>query len=211
MGSRLPALTRAQFRQRLLRCLPAVPDPLPDVLHVHYEELCRWNSRLSLVGPGTAADVVERHYGESLAALPLVEPGDRSLLDIGSGAGFPGLVLAAALSSLRVTLTEPRERKWAFLSAAARRSRLSCRCLNVRVERPLAKELPCEIDIVTCRAVALSPGLLEALFERHPRLRFLHWCGAAAPALPGVCRVEREVTLAGSDRRRILEIRNRAA
>lgn len=211
MGTQLPVLTRARFQERLLRCCPEVSTPVLEPLFLHYQELCRWNRRLSLVGPGTAADVVERHYGESLAALPLIEPDDRTLLDVGTGAGFPGLVLAAARPSLRVTLTEPRERKWAFLSAAVRRCGLSSRCLNVRVGRPLAKELPGEIDVVTCRAVALSQGLLAALFERHPRLRFLYWSGAARPALPGGCRVTHEVALAGSRRRRILEIRNRAA
>ena len=211
MGSQLPVLTRTQFHQRLVRCQSVGSESIPNALFLHYQELCRWNRRLSLVGPGTAANVVERHYGESLAALPLVESGKGCLLDIGSGAGFPGLVLAATLPSLRVTLTEPRERKWAFLNAAIRRCGLSSRCLNVRVEQPLAKELPSEIDLVTCRAVAFSPGLLEALFDRHPRLRFLHWCGATTPALPDVCHVEREVALAGSRKRRILEIRNHAA
>ena len=211
MGSQLPPLDRARFEERLLRCLPEGSTSVPESLFLHYQELYRWNGRLSLVGPGTAEKVVERHYGESLAALPLIEPDDRSLLDVGSGGGFPGLVLAAARSSVTVTLTEPRERKWAFLRAAVRRCGLSSRCLNVRVERPLAKELPGEIDVVTCRAVALFPGLLETLFERHPRIRFLHWCGAATPSLPGGSLVTREIALAGSRQRRILEIRSRAA
>src|ERR1044072_1427655 len=52
----------------------SAPEPLPpatvDRLHAHYEELRRWSARLSLIGPGTVAEVMERHFGESLAALP---------------------------------------------------------------------------------------------------------------------------------------------
>lgn len=206
MGSQLPFLTESQFRQRLLRVSPRCPSPALGALYTHYTELRRWNQRLSLVGPGTAEQVVERHYGESLAACSLILPGDRTLLDVGTGAGFPGLVLAAAIPSLGVTLVEPRERKWAFLRTAVRHCGLSSQCLNVRVERPLSKELPREVDIVSSRALSLSSRLLETLCEGNPRVRFLLWCGAMTPELPDVCRIEREVALAGSRRRRILEI-----
>ncbi len=207
MGSQLPPLTEARFLRRLLPFLPAgCPESAQTSLYEHYCELRRWNPRLSLVGPGTAGEVVERHYGESLAALPLIRPSDHSLLDIGAGAGFPGLVLAAARPALRVTLVEPRERKWAFLKTAIRRCGLSSQCLNARVGRPLSPEFPRTIDVVTCRAVAVSPRLIETLLESSPRARFLLWCGARVPELPESSRMVREVALAGSERRRILEI-----
>ncbi len=206
MGSPLPFLTESQFRKRLLLVSPHCSEPTPAILHTHYSELRRWNRRISLVGPGTASEVVERHYGESLAALPLIYPGDRSILDIGAGAGFPGLVLAAALPSVCVTLVEPSERKWAFLLTAIRCCGLSSQCLNVRVGRSLPREFPSEIDVVTCRALSLSRRLLETLSEGLPRVRFLFWCGARTPELPDACRVEKEVSLAGSRCRRILEI-----
>ena len=207
MGSPLPALTERQFRDRLHRFWPDGSESGLGALYVHFCELRRWNPRLSLVGPGTAETVVERHYGESLAAVPLIRASDRSLLDVGTGAGFPGLVLAAARPSLRATLTEPRQRKWAFLQTAVGRCGLSCRCLDVRVELPLPRALPREIDIVTCRAVKISPGILEALGRSSPRVRFLLWSGVESPQLPAGCRVHREVRLAGSAHRRILEIR----
>ncbi len=206
MGSSLPFLTEARFRQRLLLVSPHCSDQVLASLYLHYSELRRWNKRLSLVGPGTADEVVERHYGESLAALPLIQPSDRYLIDIGTGAGFPGLVLAVAIPALRVTLVEPRERKWAFLCTAIRRCGLSIQCLNVRVERPLPRELPSEIDVVTCRAVSLSRGLLEALFQHSPRVRLLLWCGARIPELHDSYRVEQAIDMAGSRRRRVLEI-----
>ncbi len=204
----VPCLTEAQFSRRLLEVHPDCEDRVQVALYAHYLELCRWNPRLSLIGPGTARTVVERHYGESLAAVPLIQTSDRSILDIGSGAGFPGLVLAATLPKIQVTLVESRERKWAFLQAAARRCGLSSQCLNVRVEKPLAKEIPGEIDIVTCRAVNLSSGLFDTLYESFPRARFLLWCGTQVPKLPKSYSVEREIALPGSSRRRILEIKD---
>lgn len=206
MGSTLPALTERQFRDRLFRLAPGCPESGLHALYLHYCELRRWNPRLSLVGPGTAEAVVERHYGESLAALPLLRPDDRVLLDIGTGAGFPGLVLAAARPALAAVLTEPRQRKWAFLKAAVRRSGLSCECLDVRVECPLPRGLPREIDIVTCRALAIPPELLEALGRGSPQTRFLLWSGLEAPRLPAGYLVRREVRLEDSVHRRILEI-----
>lgn len=206
MGSPLPALTECQFHEGLLRLAPACSEASLRALYLHYCELRRWNPRLSLVGPGTADHVVERHYGESLAALPLIRSGDRVLLDIGTGAGFPGLVLAAARPELTAVLTEPRQRKWAFLKTAVRRCGLSCKCLDVRVESPLPRGLPREIDIVTCRALAIPPELFEVLGGLSPQIRFLIWSGIEAPQLPAGYLVHRELRLERSSHRRILEV-----
>lgn len=212
MGSQLPPFTEIQFRREIATISPVeLPNSVLDSLFLHYNELRRWNPRLSLVGPGTAYDMINRHYGESLAALPWIRPTDRRLVDIGSGGGFPGLVIAAACPALsgcalRVTLVESKERKWAFLRSVIRRSGLSCDCLNARVRRPLPGEFFHEIDVVTCRALMVSPGLLEALCESSPRVRILLWLGESAPRLPAGLEVSRELVLAGSRHRRILEI-----
>lgn len=207
MGSPLPPLDEEQFRERLLEAVPTfTPGSGLAALFGHYVELRRWNRRLSLVGPGTSKQIVERHYGESLTALSLIRRQDRRLVDLGSGAGFPGLILAIARRSLEVTLVESRARKWAFLMTVCRRCELSCRCLNVRVERPLPEGLPCDVDVFTCRALAISPEVLEALSERSPRARFLFWRGVELPPLPVGYRVGREIGLQGSDRRRIVEV-----
>ena len=189
----------------------SAPEPLSpatvDHLQAHYDELRRWSTRLSLIGPGTAAEVVERHFGESLAALPhLSEPAGR-LVDLGSGAGFPGLVLAAARPGWEVTLVEAQERKWAFLQAAARRAGLSCRCLNVRVAALLPPGLPDAYEVVTVRALRLPPDTLAAVAERlTPAGRLLLWAGTEAPALPVRWGVATETALPGSLARRILRV-----
>jgi 16S rRNA (guanine527-N7)-methyltransferase len=205
----LPALSRGQFAAGLD---PLSPEPLDeravDALYAHYLELGRWNRRLSLIGPGTAGEILARHYGEALAALPLIPGTARKAIDVGSGAGFPGLVLAAARPSLKVMLVEAQERKWSFLLAAARRASLPCPCLNVRVQAPLPPGLPETLDLVTVRALKLEPDVLGALASRlNPDGRILLWVGEQDPDLPPDLGPGASVRLAGSAKRRILEVR----
>jgi len=244
----LPKLDPERFAARLIRAGRAVSgESFPNLstatlcaLHAHYTELRRWNRRLALIGSGTVREVIERHYAESLAALPLLPPpkpsdsrsGSRSgspiLVDLGSGAGFPGWVLAAARPDLVALLVEARERKWAFLQAATRRAEAALRgstdpgrasgagswpdslpidCLNARVDVPLPEALPSKLDIVTVRALKLDRRVLAALARRVTRQgRFLLWLGAEVPRLPPELTAGRELSLGGSEHRRILEL-----
>lgn len=150
---------------------------------------------------------MQRHYGESLAALPLLPSASRSLVDVGSGAGFPGLVLAAARPDLAVTLVEARQRKSTFLATAVRHAALSCRILNARVDLPLPPGLPEEIDLVTMRALKVNPAALTALAARMPPTgRLVLWLGADTPDLPAGFEPRASLALGGSARRRILAI-----
>lgn len=205
----LPRISREEFAKRLAKLSP---EPLGgravEALYAHYEELGRWNRRLALIGPGTAGEILARHYGEALAALPLIPENLRAAVDIGSGAGFPGLVLAAARPGLAMTLVEAREKKWSFLLAAARRASLPCPCLNARVQLPLPAGLPDSIDLVTARALKLDPETLAALAARlSPEGRILFWVGANDPELPPELIPAGSVRLEGSEKRRILEVR----
>jgi 16S rRNA (guanine527-N7)-methyltransferase len=222
MSASLPVLDPSAFAAGLrsvgARDLP--PDRI-EALYRHYQELSRWSPRLSLIGPGTAVEILERHYGESLAALPFLPPPREALpgapgeapvlLDLGSGAGFPGLVLAAARPDLAVWLVEARERKCAFLAHAARRARLSVRCLNARVSTPLPAELPAGLAVVTVRALKVPAEVIGALAERLVGDgRFVFWVGERVPELPTGLAVTRDVLLPGSEQRRILEVRTRS-
>lgn len=205
----LPLLTEQELAAGLA---PVSPEPLDrrsvQALFAHYQELRRWNRRLSLIGPGSVESIFTRHYGESLAALPLLPPGPGTLLDVGSGAGFPGFVLAATRADLQAVLVEPRQRKCAFLRSAARRAALPCRCLDARVTAPLPPGLPLQLDALTIRALKLPPAVLEALAGRlSPGGRMLLWVGADAPAPPAGLVRGAEIPLAGSSRRRIVELR----
>jgi 16S rRNA (guanine527-N7)-methyltransferase len=213
MGSRLPELGRDEFARSISAVSPeALSARTLDGLYQHYLELARWNERVALIGPGTVAEAIGRHYGEALAALPLVPPDARVAVDVGSGAGFPGLVLAAARPELQMTLVEPREKKWAFLQAAARRASLPCRCLDARVGNPLPAGLPERIDLLTVRALKLDAQVLGAIARRlAPQGSVLLWLGGEDPDLPLRLRPGRSLALPGSERRRILELRPREA
>lgn len=203
----LPALSREIFAHRLRTAVVTpVAEATVEALFAHYEELRRWAPALSLVGPGAGPEIVERHYAEAFAALPLLAPEAKTLVDVGSGAGFPGFVLAAARPDLDVTLVEPRTRRWSFLAQASRRAALNCRCLDVRVAAPLPEGLPDRIDIVTLRALrpdAVLPPLAERLA---PNAQILVWAGESDPELPRGFARGRVVELAGSRVRRLLEI-----
>lgn len=216
--AKLPPLTRDEFGERLSRRTPEpLEAPVVEALHAYYEELRRWAPRLALIGPGTVDEVLERHFGESLAALALIPrepPGTMvgTLVDIGSGAGFPGVVLSAARPGWTVTLVEARQKKWAFLMSVKRRASLSCRPLNARVGDPLPEGVPDRIDLLTARAIRLPVGDLRLLLDRlTPTGRGLFWAGKDDPELPDGYSAHTALALAGSEARRIVEIRRGAS
>jgi len=208
VGVELPEIDRQEFVARLSACSPELLlETQSESLYRHYSELRRWNSRISLVGPVGADRVVERHYGESLAALPLLSKRQGVILDLGSGAGFPGFVLAVARPEVGVTLVEANGRKWSFLKSVCRSAALSSQCLNARVGPTPIEGLPQRIDWITTRAVRFEDLGLPALL---PRLviggSLLLWGGAENPALPSSLRIKQEIHLAGSINRRIVQI-----
>ena len=208
MGAPLPNLSLERFSRRLA---VAVEEPLAleaaEKLFSHYEELRRWNTRLSLIGPGTTDQAVEIHYAESLAGRSLIGSRDRMLVDLGSGAGFPGVPLAAALPNLEVWLVEPRSRKWAFLRSAVAAADLRCRCLDMRLTGDLPADFPAAIDVVTVRALKLEPETWNAIGRRLGRRgRVLCWGVGEPPEELAGWKVGRRVRLPGRERW-ILELR----
>lgn len=118
--------------------------------------LTRWQARINLVGPDTLSDLWTRHILDSAQLWPLLPPAARRLADLGSGAGFPGLVLAI-LGAPDVHLVESDARKCAFLREAARQTGTPVTILNRRIEQVA----PLSADIVTARALAPLPRLLD--------------------------------------------------
>ncbi|MCB1008049.1 MAG: class I SAM-dependent methyltransferase [Acidobacteria bacterium] len=205
---RLASLDPETFRKRLL-AVRGVPDPGPAglaALHAHYSELVRWSARIDLVGPAAAEEIFERHYAESLAALPLLPAEGGRLVDLGSGAGFPGFVLAAVRPDLDVILVEPRQKRRAFLAAAARSAALSCRILDARVSPNAPPELPGGIDMVTLRALRLDRLALERLLPLlAPNGRIVAWSGRDGLDLPPGLVPGRTLPLPESEHRALRE------
>lgn len=207
MGSEIPDLSEEEFRERLGAVFSGeLPPETMAKLHAHYCELRRWSRRVALVGGGVADSVVERLFGESLAALPLLDDSVRRVVDVGSGAGFPGLVIAAARPGAEVFLVEPRQRKWAFLRAAAERGSLSSVCVNARVAAALPSGIPESFERVTVRALRLGRPEFEALSARlTPGGAILLWASEGQGAPEGF-EAERQIPL-GAGRGSILELR----
>ena len=125
-----------------------------DRLSAYADLLRRWQGTINLVGPKTLDDLWRRHMLDSAQLLPLA-PRARSWIDLGSGAGFPGLVLAI-LGAPEVLLIESNARKCAFLREAARLSGVAPIVHNARIE----SLEPWPVDAVVARACAPLSKLL---------------------------------------------------
>jgi 16S rRNA (guanine527-N7)-methyltransferase len=112
-----------------------------------------------LIGPREADRLWSRHLLNCAVLRELIAPAD-TVVDVGSGAGLPGIPLAIAVPGLRVTLIEPLERRAAFLVSAARSLGLSDQLTVVRARAEDCPELDATFDVVTARALAPLSGLL---------------------------------------------------
>ena len=200
MASRLPPLALDELAARLGALAPVPAPGVVAALLEHYDELRRWAGRVSLIGPGTASAAIERHYAQSLAGSPLIPSG--RMLDIGSGAGFPGLVLAAARPDVEVVLLERRLRKAAFLRSAARRMGVRVEVLEGDLRTVLPRTRPEALDSVTLRAVGLVDQEWQVVLDHTNRQAvFVLWQGRETPDLPPGFREEMAVELAGRQTR----------
>lgn len=153
-------------------------EPLTDeqtaLLVQHYSMLCKWNERINLtriVSPGEAATL---HYAESLFGAQFIGAAE-SVLDIGSGAGFPGIPLAVARAQTRVTALEANQKKALFLREAKDALALdNFEVANARLE---------EFDwagyaVLTSRAVERAESILPSIIEElGSGQRLMLYCG----------------------------------
>ena len=130
-----------------------------------YAALLRlWQKTINLVAPSTLDDIWHRHFADSAQLLALAPPAAERWLDLGSGAGFPGLVLAILLAdrgSSRVTLIESDTRKAAFLAEVARKTGVAVDIRGSRIEKSATQAKLGPVDVVTARALAPLPRLLD--------------------------------------------------
>ncbi len=133
-------------------------------LEAYVEILLKWQKAINLIGPATIDDIWSRHILDSAQVVPHLPEGAKRLADLGAGAGFPGLVLAALRPDLDVILIESDARKAAFLGEAGRRMALikQPKIVIGRIEAVA----PAQADVLTARALA-PLGTLLSWAERH--------------------------------------------
>lgn len=146
-----PPMTPEQFQAET-----GVSRETLDRLRLYADLLEKWQQRINLVGPATLPDLWRRHMLDSAQLWPLLPPEVPRLIDIGSGAGFPGLVLAI-LGVPEVHLIESDQRKGAFLREVARQTGATVTVHSARIEAIRDLTAP----VVTARALAALPKLLD--------------------------------------------------
>ncbi len=159
-GGPVPELTSPQFLEKF---------------GAYWELLTRWNRKIRLVG--RAEEFPFRHLADSLMALPLLGEEPRTVLDFGSGGGFPGLPLAIARPEFQFFLSEPNHKKAAFLKQVVRVLSLN----NVQIYtsflrgEPEREGISEKFDILVFRAV--DPGTVFPIARRYLRTEgeILYW------------------------------------
>ena len=138
-----------------------------DRLEIYAGLLVQWQKAINLVAPKTLGEVWHRHMADSAQLLDLAPEGRCKWVDLGSGAGFPGLVVAIMLAGragTKVTLVESDVRKCAFLGEVVRKTGISAalavEILNARIEIPSTQARLGHVDIVSARALAPLSNLL---------------------------------------------------
>jgi len=124
----------------------------------------KWQASINLVAPSTLADAWERHFVDSAQLISYAPETIRLWLDVGSGAGFPGLVIALLMRDTHpgaaVVMVESDSRKCAFLQTVIAETKAPARVINMRVEKA-ANHVGDAPQVISARAVAPLPRLLE--------------------------------------------------
>ena len=170
----MPTLSETRIAELLAPYLDttSLEPSLYGSLSQYLDLLVRWNARTNLTAIREPEEMVRRHFGESLFAArhlaSRLSPA-ATLLDFGSGAGFPGLPIQLALPNLRVTLAESQGKKASFLREAVRTLGLKTEVWSARVESMPPER---QFEAVTLRAV---DHMQEALTAARPRVTTSGW------------------------------------
>lgn len=145
------------FDEALRRGLEAFRIELPEgaraLLERYADRLLAWNRKVNLTAITSPGEVAEKHLVDSLLLLPALS-GARTLLDVGSGAGLPGVPLACVRRDLAVTCCDSVAKKVAFVKAVAAELGLDVRAVAVRAEGDPEREKLPRADAVVSRALA---------------------------------------------------------
>ncbi len=149
-----------ELLERGLRQLnPKLPPAVGTALLAYLALLEKWNRTINLTAIRERERMVTQHLLDSLSVLPYLASTERSLADIGTGAGLPGIPLAIARPELQITLVEPNQKKVAFL----RQAKLELGLDNIEVQGRRVEDIPVgdRFDIVISRAFADLPDFVK--------------------------------------------------
>lgn len=139
-----------------------VTPELAERLDIYARLLVEWNEKMNLTAITDPVGVTVKHFADSLAAAPLLPEGAFSLVDVGTGAGFPGVPLALLRPDCQLTMLDSLNKRLNFLEVLCGELGLSARRIHARAEeggrRPELREA---FDVATARAVAALPSLCE--------------------------------------------------
>lgn len=154
-------MNREQFIEELLKLNIEINDIQLEKLEKYYEILERENKLYNLTSITEKENVFLKHFYDSLTITKIIDLNKQSLCDLGTGAGFPGMVLKIIFPNLKVTLIDATLKKCNFLEKVIKELSLeNINVINERVEEYAKKERE-KYDIVTARAVAPLKHLLE--------------------------------------------------
>jgi 16S rRNA (guanine527-N7)-methyltransferase len=175
----MPTLSDSAIANLITPYLPDPPTTLIPQLSTYLDLLLKWNARTNLTAIRDPEEIIRRHFGESLFAARHLDPDTASLLDFGSGAGFPGLPIALLRNDIQVTLAESQNKKAAFLREAVRTLNLPTEVWPGRVESMPATR---QFHTVTLRAVDNMTAAIAAASPRATRQLLL--LAGSIPSLP---------------------------
>ncbi|WP_035347323.1 16S rRNA (guanine(527)-N(7))-methyltransferase RsmG [Edaphobacter aggregans] len=191
----MPTLSESTIAELLTPYL-TVQEGLPSKFSTYLDLLLRWNARTNLTAIRSPEEIVRRHFGESLfTGTHLGDPLPEALLDLGSGAGFPGLPIALLHPRIAVTLAESQNKKATFLREVVR----SLDLRNVEVWAGRAEDLPDgrRFHTLTLRAVDNMAAALAAAAPRAERQIVL--LTTSIPEFPAGFAADTPIRLPGSD------------
>ena len=145
----------------LKQALPQADEQALERFEIYHRLLAEWNERMNLTAITDPVEVAQKHFADSLAALPYLKPG-MQVIDVGTGAGFPGIPLLIMEPGLELTLADSLQKRLTFLEALLQELGLTAALVHGRAEALGQNKLYRErYDVALSRAVANLPVLLE--------------------------------------------------
>jgi len=150
------------FSKNLDRAGFTLDEKQIEQFYLYYETLLKWNEKMNLTAIVDLEGIIQKHFIDSLMLLKFLPSHVRNLIDVGTGAGFPGVPLKIASKELNVTLLDSLNKRLIFLNALKEKLNLDFELIHARAEELAKKENYREkFDISTSRAVASLNVLSE--------------------------------------------------